>query len=96
MERAPKDWNIWLTLMVLSAAFTILVGLLEALGVFHDVGIGLGFVGVGLTIVFGVNGTTGQATKKIDRRLDQMHDTLLHIVRLLELLPERLAERLQK
>jgi hypothetical protein len=39
-------WNIWWTLTLLSAAFTIIVVILEYLGVFRDLGIVLGAVGV--------------------------------------------------
>jgi len=53
-EREPSGWNIWLTLMVLSIAFTIAVAVLEYLGVFGDLGIALGAVGVALAIGFGM------------------------------------------
>ncbi len=34
----PRFWNIWWTLMVLSASFTVVVLILELLGVFGDPG----------------------------------------------------------
>ena len=38
LEPEPKSWNIWLTLMVISIAFTIVVAVLEYFGVFRDFG----------------------------------------------------------
>jgi hypothetical protein len=49
----PRFWNIWWTLMVLSASFTVIVLVLELLGVFGDLGLVLSSVGILLTIVFG-------------------------------------------
>ena len=36
LEPEPKSWNIWLTLMVISIAFTIAVAVLEYAGVFRS------------------------------------------------------------
>lgn len=77
MSRLPTagPWNGWWTFTLIAAALTILVGLLEALGVFHDVGIGLGIIGIVATIVGSAQAATRGAVEKIDRRLDQLHDT---------------------
>jgi hypothetical protein len=77
-QEQPKFWNIWWTLTVISAALTILAGLLEILGIWHDVGLGISVIGLTGTIFFGVTSATTTAIRSIDRRLDQMHDTLSH------------------
>jgi len=38
LEPEPKSWNIWLTLMVISIAFTIVIAVLEYFGMFRDLG----------------------------------------------------------
>jgi hypothetical protein len=38
----PDYWNVWWTLTMISATFTIVVLTLGALGVFHDVGLVVG------------------------------------------------------
>jgi hypothetical protein len=89
-KREPTLWNIWWTLAVIGATITFLAGLLEALGVWHDLGLGVGLMGTAVTILFGAAGATRTAVQQVDRRLDQLHDTLLHILRILD---ERLPDR---
>ena len=93
----PGRWNVWWTLTVLSAAVTFLAGLLEALGVWHDLGLGVGLMGTAATLLFGLTGATQYSVRQIEHRLDtrlgQMHDTLLHIVRILD---ERLPDTRSK
>ena len=50
LEPEPKSWNIWLTLMVISIAFTIAVAVLEYVGVFRDLGGILSAVGLALAL----------------------------------------------
>jgi hypothetical protein len=57
MTRA-RFWNVWWTLTVISAALTLGVALLEALGVFHDLGVVLSIVGLLATMVFGLTAST--------------------------------------
>jgi hypothetical protein len=95
MSQTTGTWNGWWTFTLIAAALTIMVGLLEVFGVVHDVGIGLGIIGLVATIVGSAQAATRGAVETMDRRLNQMHDTLLHIGRLIERLPERLAERLK-
>ena len=40
--RRPDYWNVWWTLMMISAAFTIVVVVLESLGIFRGVAVVLG------------------------------------------------------
>jgi hypothetical protein len=62
-------WNVWWTLTVLAAIFGVIVAILEALGVFHDVGIALGVLSVIATIIFGVSASTRSSVRAIDYRL---------------------------
>lgn len=54
VTKISSDWNIWWTLSIVSAVFTVLVALLEYLGVFGDLAIVLSLLGVVLTILFGL------------------------------------------
>jgi len=40
-DKSPKStyWNVWWTLTLITAAATLIVALLEGLGVFHDLGV---------------------------------------------------------
>jgi hypothetical protein len=89
-ETVPRYWNIWWTLTVISLAATIIAGVLEALGIWNDVGLGVGFVGLALSIGFGLTAATRTAVVGVDRRLDQMHDTLKHMLLILD---QRLPDR---
>ncbi len=57
MARA-RFWNVWWTLTVISAALTLGVLVLEALGVLHDVGMTLSLVGVLISLLFGLTAST--------------------------------------
>jgi hypothetical protein len=87
-KQEPRDSNIWVTLTVLSAAFTILMLLLEGLGVFHDWGLvlsGMGFLATVITSTFAATGhAVARLEHRLDHRLDQLHDTLLHILKILD------------
>jgi hypothetical protein len=83
----PPYWNIWWTVTLISGAFTILVAILEALGVLRDLGLVLGAVGVILTLISGLTASTrssvtefrGEALPRLDvmtGRLDGMADGL--------------------
>lgn len=82
--REPWYGNGWWLLALIAGAITFLVGLLEAFGVWHELGVGLGFMGLILTMFFGANGATQRAVMQLDRRMDQINDTLLHIIRILD------------
>jgi len=62
-------WNVWWTLTVLAAIFGVIVAILDALGVFRDVGIALGVLSVIATIMFGVSASTRSSVRAIDYRL---------------------------
>ncbi|HEY7647869.1 MAG TPA: hypothetical protein VID04_02600 [Methylomirabilota bacterium] len=68
-DRVPI-WNVWWTLTMISAAFTIVVILLEYFGVFRDFKIVLGALGVIATIVFGVSASTRSSVRALDDRLE--------------------------
>jgi hypothetical protein len=88
----PRVWNLWLTLAAIGAAVTMLAGILEILGIWHDLGLGVGLVGMGATLLFGFTGATSVTVRQVDRRLDAMHDTLRHQLLVLNRLVA-LAER---
>jgi hypothetical protein len=60
---APRStyWNVWWTLTVITAAATLVVLALEALGVFSDLGLVLSLAGILLSIVFGMSASTRSA-----------------------------------
>ena len=62
-DKFPKAtyWNVWWTLTVITAAATLIVALLEGLGVFHDLGVALSVAGIILSILFGVTASTRSA-----------------------------------
>lgn len=74
-DRIPI-WNVWWTLTILSAAFTVVVIVLEYLGVFRDFGIVLGALGVIATIIFGVSASTRTSVRALDQRLGGIGDRL--------------------
>jgi hypothetical protein len=74
-DRVPI-WNVWWTLTILSAAFTVVVIVLEYLGVFRDFGIVLGALGVIATIIFGVSASTRTSVRALDQRLGGIGDRL--------------------
>jgi len=64
-EPEPKSWNVWLTLMVISIAFTIVVAVLEYLGVFRDLGVILSAVGLALALGFGMSGSSQRTVELV-------------------------------
>src|SRR2546425_1090654 len=65
LEPEPKSWNIWLTLMVISIAFTIAVAVLEYFGVFRDLGVILSAVGLALALGFGISGSSQRTVELV-------------------------------
>lgn len=53
-----RYWNVWWTLSVIFMALTFVVVMLEVFGVLKDVGIALAVLGVGLSLLFGLTGTS--------------------------------------
>jgi len=98
METRPRFWNIWWTLMVLSASFTVIVLLLELLGVFADVGLVLSALGVLFTIVFGFGASSqsfliefrGDVVPRLDGLRSTVLDANARLDRVIALLDERL------
>lgn len=103
--RRPDFWNVWWTLTMISAAFTILVLILEMLGVFHDVGLVLSALGLLLTLVVGFMASTRSSLMELksdvlprfdhtEQRLDGMSERLNgtneRLDRVIALLNERL------
>jgi hypothetical protein len=64
-DREPSGWNIWLTLMVLSIAFSIAVAVLEYLGVFGDLGLVRSVVSLGLAVAFGLGGSSQRTVELV-------------------------------
>ncbi|OLD97116.1 MAG: hypothetical protein AUG80_12435 [Candidatus Rokubacteria bacterium 13_1_20CM_4_68_9] len=65
LEPEPKSWNIWLTLMVISIAFTIAVAVLEYVGMFRDLGVILSAVGLALALGFGISGSSQRTVELV-------------------------------
>jgi hypothetical protein len=61
---------------MLSAAFTVVVIILEYLGVFRDFGIVLGALGVIATVIFGISASTRSSVRALDYRLVGVDDRL--------------------
>ncbi len=82
-----RFWNVWWTLTVISAVFTAIVLVLEAFGVFRDVGLVLSGLGLLITLVFGLSASTRSSLNEfrgeVGPRLDQIADTLSEINRIL-------------
>ena len=84
VREEPRFWNGWWTFSLLAAIFTILMLLLEGFGVLHDWGLVLSGIGIVITLFGTTTASTRSSLALIDRRLDQMHDTLLHILQILD------------
>src|SRR6266849_28697 len=56
VKRRPRYWNVWWTLSVVFMALSILVAVLEWLGVLGDLGVMLAVIGVGLSMMSGLTG----------------------------------------
>ena len=89
-------WNVWWTLAWITAALTIAVAVLEALGAFGDLGVVLGLVGLALTMLFGLTASTRSSVsalrvdmipilERIGERLERMGERL-----------ERMGDRLER
>ncbi|PWT91207.1 MAG: hypothetical protein C5B54_05740 [Acidobacteria bacterium] len=74
----PTLWNRWWTLTVIAAGFTILMLILEGLGVLHDWGVVLSGIGVVLTIVGSAQASTRSSVTGVTHALHNIHDTLSH------------------
>jgi hypothetical protein len=61
----PKLWNAWWTLTLLAVVFTLLVLILEALGVLKDIGLVLTGVGLVLALYFGLTAATKSSTENL-------------------------------
>jgi len=76
----PRYWNVWWTLTMISAALTLVALVLEALGVFRDLGLALSLAGLLLTAVFGLSASTrsslGGFRGEVMPRLDRMDGRL--------------------
>ncbi len=83
-----RFWNVWWTLTVISAALTLGVALLEALGVFRDLGLVLSILGLLVTMIFGLAASTrsslGEFRGDVLPRLDGMEARLDRIIALLD------------
>ena len=93
-----RFWNVWWTLTVISAALTVGVALLEALGILRDLGIVLSIVGLLVTMLFGLTASTrsslSQFKSDVVPRLEGMEAHLegmqARLDRIITLLDERL------
>jgi len=75
---------MWWTLTMAAAGLTLLVVVLEALGILKDLGPALGVVGVLLTIVFGLTASTRSSLTGF------RDDVVPRLYRIVALLEERL------
>src|SRR6266849_3367742 len=65
VKRRPRYWNVWWTLSVVFMAFSILVAVLEWLGVLGDLGVVLAVIGVGLSMMSGLTGASRSSVDQI-------------------------------
>ncbi len=86
-------WNLWWTLAWITAALTIAVAVLEGLGVFRDLGVVLGLVGLALTMLFGLTASTRSSVGAL--RAD-MIPVLERIGEPLERIDDQLGSRLER
>ena len=100
-------WNVWWTLAWITAALTIAVAVLEALGAFGDLGVVLGLVGLALTMLFGLTASTRSSVsalrvdmipilERIGERLERMGERLERIGERFEGSESRLGARLER
>lgn len=93
-----RFWNVWWTLTMISAALTLVVAAMEALGVFRDAGVVLSVVGLLVTMVFGLTASTrsalGEFSNEVVPRLvgieTRLQGTEARLDRIIALLDERL------
>jgi len=71
-ERPLIRFDIWWLLTFLIAAATIVVAILEALDVLKDLGIALGFIGVTLTMIFGLMTATRASARELREDLTDL------------------------
>lgn len=75
MSRADRpliQFDVWWFLTFFFAAATIVVAILEALGFFKDLGIALGFIGITLTIIFGLMTSTRASARELREDLTDL------------------------
>jgi len=65
VKRRPRYWNVWWTLSVVFMALSILVAVLEWLGVLGDLGVMLAVIGVGLSMMSGLTGASRSSVDQI-------------------------------
>ena len=65
VKRRPRYWNVWWTLSVVFMALSILVAVLEWLGVLGDLGVVLAVIGVGLSMMSGLTGASRSSVDQI-------------------------------
>lgn len=73
---SPRIWNIWWTLTVLAGAFTLVVALLEAFGVFGEVGLAFSIIGLLVTIGFGLSASTRSSVQALHSEVQVLHRAL--------------------
>ena len=96
----PRFWNVWWTLTILSAAFTAVVLVLEALGVFRDLGLVLSGLGLLFTFLFGLGASTRSSLTEfrgdVVPRLDRVDAGLVEVAERLDRIIALLDERLPR
>jgi hypothetical protein len=102
-ERRPGFWNIWTVLSLLAALFTIGVAIAEYLGVFRDLGLVFGAIGVVATIWLGIPAASQRTVdalrfdfrsvrRDLDRGFDQVTQSQAETNRQLSGIDRRLEE----
>lgn len=64
-ERPLIRLDIWWLLTFFFAAITIIVAILEAFDIFRELGVALGFIGITLTLVFGLMTATRASAREL-------------------------------
>lgn len=78
-EPEPSGWNIWLTLMVIAAIFSVLIAVLEYLGVFRDLGLVLSLGSIALALTFGLTGSSQRTVELLRFSLRGVRRDLGHL-----------------
>lgn len=86
----PGLWNGWWTATVIAGLFTIVVLLLEGFGILHDWGLVLSGIGIVATVIASATASTASSVREIRRDIGAMHDTLRHMLLVLNQIRDRL------
>jgi hypothetical protein len=89
-------WNVWWTLTVLAMVFTMIVVVLEVLGVFRDFGLVLTAFGLLVSILSGLTASTQTSVRQIGADTPALRDEVHTIGLVLERMERNLGAGLAR